>query len=120
MVLYENDIPIGCGAFKAIAADTVEVKRMYTLSASHRSKGHASHILALNWNNGPAKKVIPLRFLKQENDSPKPLNCIQRMGIALFRIMGNISELKTVFVFEKTCIHKKATPLQTGWLFLFR
>ncbi|WP_291721797.1 GNAT family N-acetyltransferase [Bernardetia sp.] len=44
VVLYENDIPLGCGAIKPFDSDTMEVKRMYTLPKS-RGKGIASKVL---------------------------------------------------------------------------
>lgn len=45
VVAYENDIPVGCGAIKEFAPDSMEVKRMYT-SPECRGKGIATHILA--------------------------------------------------------------------------
>ena len=45
VVVYEDDIPVGCGAIKEFAPDTMEVKRMYTLP-EYRGKGIAKRILA--------------------------------------------------------------------------
>lgn len=45
VVAYESDTPVGCGAIKRFAADTVEVKRMYVIPAA-RSRGVASLILS--------------------------------------------------------------------------
>ncbi len=44
VVFYENEEPVGCGAFKNFAADTVEVKRMF-VEPSARRKGIAAKIL---------------------------------------------------------------------------
>ncbi|MBT8306390.1 MAG: GNAT family N-acetyltransferase [Maribacter sp.] len=44
VVLYENQRPVGCGAIKQFDADTMEVKRMYTIPES-RGKGFATMIL---------------------------------------------------------------------------
>ena len=44
IVIYEGDSPIGCGAIKPFAENTMEIKRMYTLPAC-RGKGIASRIL---------------------------------------------------------------------------
>lgn len=44
VVIYENDIPLGCGAIKHFKETTMEVKRMYTTEKS-RGKGIASRIL---------------------------------------------------------------------------
>ncbi|HTP13176.1 MAG TPA: GNAT family N-acetyltransferase [Bacteroidota bacterium] len=44
VVVYENDMPVGCGAMKQHAVDTVEIKRMYTTPES-RGKGVATGVL---------------------------------------------------------------------------
>lgn len=44
VVAYDNDEPVGCGAVKEYAADTMEVKRMFVLP-SLRGKGIASAVL---------------------------------------------------------------------------
>lgn len=45
VVLYENDLPVGCGAIKEYIPGSMEVKRMYTIP-SVRGKGVASKVLA--------------------------------------------------------------------------
>ncbi|HEY8733872.1 MAG TPA: GNAT family N-acetyltransferase, partial [Puia sp.] len=44
IVAFDNDIPVGCGAFKEYSDDTVEVKRMY-VSLNRRGWGIATMIL---------------------------------------------------------------------------
>lgn len=44
VVAYDNDKPVGCGAIKEYAADTMEVKRMF-VSPHLRGKGIASAVL---------------------------------------------------------------------------
>lgn len=44
VVAYENGLPVGCGAIKKYADNTVEVKRMFTHSTA-RGKGIASVVL---------------------------------------------------------------------------
>jgi len=44
VVAYENDLPVGCGAFKESENGAVEIKRMYTLP-EYRGKGIATRIL---------------------------------------------------------------------------
>jgi len=43
ILLFENDIPIACGAIKELA-DHVEIKRMF-VHPDHRGKGHSRTIL---------------------------------------------------------------------------
>ena len=45
IVLYENNIPLACGAFKPFDKTTVEVKRMF-VQPNHRGKGIASKVLS--------------------------------------------------------------------------
>ena len=44
VLLYENTIPLGCGAIKEYEPGTMEVKRMFTLHNA-RDKGIASQVL---------------------------------------------------------------------------
>ncbi len=46
IVAYENDIAVGCGAFKEHSADTLELKRMFVL-LDYRNKGIASKVLSM-------------------------------------------------------------------------
>ena len=45
IVCYESDIAVGCGAFREIDSQTVEIKRMFVLP-DYRGKGIASKILS--------------------------------------------------------------------------
>lgn len=44
ILVYKNETPVACGAIKAYATDTVEVKRMFT-QPNYRGKGAASLLL---------------------------------------------------------------------------
>ena len=44
IVLYYDDVSIGCGAIKEYEAKTMEIKRMYTLP-QFRGRGYATRIL---------------------------------------------------------------------------
>jgi len=44
IVAYENEIPVGCGAIKEYASNTMELKRMYT-SLGNRGNGIATRVL---------------------------------------------------------------------------
>lgn len=44
IVLYENLIPVACGAFKVYDDQTIEIKRMYVKPA-YRRLGYAAHVL---------------------------------------------------------------------------
>ena len=44
VIYYENDIPVGCGAFKKHENKTIEIKRMF-VPPQYRGKGVANQIL---------------------------------------------------------------------------
>ncbi len=44
IVVYENEIPLGCGAFKYYESDIAEIKRMY-VNPEARGKGIATKVL---------------------------------------------------------------------------
>ncbi len=44
IVVYDNEIPVACGAFKAFEQDSAEVKRMYVIE-SRRRMGLAKGVL---------------------------------------------------------------------------
>lgn len=43
IVYYENNIPVGCGAFREKENDTVEIKRMF-VNPDYRKKGIAAAV----------------------------------------------------------------------------
>ncbi|HLY68880.1 MAG TPA: GNAT family N-acetyltransferase [Puia sp.] len=45
VVAYENEIALGCGAFREYSPDTIEIKRMYVCENA-RQKGIATKVLA--------------------------------------------------------------------------
>ena len=45
LIAFENNAPVGCGAFRTYSENTVEIKRMYVPELC-RNKGIASKILA--------------------------------------------------------------------------
>ena len=45
LIAFENNAPVGCGAFRTYSENTVEIKRMY-VPELYRNKGIASKILA--------------------------------------------------------------------------
>ena len=45
IICYENDVPVGCGAFKKSDTQVAEIKRMF-VPEQHRGKGIALNILS--------------------------------------------------------------------------
>ena len=91
VVAYENDIPVGCGAFKEFKNDTIEIKRMYT-KLEARGKGLATIVLLeleawakeLNYNSSiletGIKQPEAIALYKKNLYSPVP-NYEQYAGV---------------------------------------
>lgn len=103
VLLYDADIALGCGAFKEIEKDTVEVKRMYTLPA-HRSKGHASRILEVleQWAREENYSVAVLETGKRQ---PEAIELYKKNG---YNIIPNYGQY--IGIENSVCFQKKLTP----------
>ncbi len=76
IVFYENDTPVGCGAFREKESDTVEIKRMF-VHPDFRKKGIASSVLAALeiW----AKEVgYVYTILETGKNQPEAINLYQK------------------------------------------
>jgi GNAT superfamily N-acetyltransferase len=81
IVFYENDIAVGCGAFREKKEDTVEIKRMY-VHPDHRKKGIASAVLAALeiW----AKEVgYVYTILETGKNQPEAINLYQKLNYTI-------------------------------------
>jgi GNAT superfamily N-acetyltransferase len=81
IVFYENDIAVGCGAFREKKEDTVEIKRMY-VHPDHRKKGIASSVLAALeiW----AKEVgYVYTILETGKNQPEAINLYQKLNYTI-------------------------------------
>ena len=81
IVFYENDIAVGCGAFREKKEDTVEIKRMY-VHPDHRKKGIASAVLAALeiW----AKEVgYDYTILETGKNQPEAINLYQKLNYTI-------------------------------------
>lgn len=78
VVYYENDIAVGCGAFREKEIDTVEIKRMFVHPA-YRKKGIASAILAVleQW---AAEAQYSHTILETGKNQPEAINLYQKLG----------------------------------------
>ncbi len=70
VLAYDGETPVGCGAIKAFAADTMEVKRMY-VSPEGRNKGIATKLLAEleNWAAELSSKRCILETGKRQREA---------------------------------------------------
>lgn len=102
VVLFHEDIPIGCGAFKQIEADTVEVKRMYILP-DHRSKGLATKVLTAleEWAKEEGFITAVLETGKRQ---PEAIALYQKNGYVNIPNYGQYIGIENSVCFEKRLI----------------
>ncbi|PIF33312.1 ribosomal protein S18 acetylase RimI-like enzyme [Flavobacterium sp. 9] len=81
LVYYENDIPVGCGAFREKESGTTEIKRMF-VHHDFRKRGIASQVLAELeiW----AKEVgYTYTILETGKNQPEAINLYQKLGYSI-------------------------------------
>ena len=103
VVLYENEIPLGCGAIKEFEPGLAEVKRMFTLHEA-RGKGIASQILneLQNWATElNFKKLI----LETGVNQPEAIALYKKCGFNRIPNYGQYAGIENSFCFGKGLGH---------------
>lgn len=99
VVAYENDMPVTCGAIKEFSADSMEVKRMYTLP-ENRGKGNAS--LVLNELERWAKELSYKKcVLETGKKQPEAIALYKKSGYVLIPNYGQYAGMDNSVCFEK-------------------
>ncbi len=100
VVAYDDNTPVGCGAMKEYASDTMEIKRMYTLPTS-RGKGIASHVLnALEaW---AAELSYEMCVLETGKKQPEAIRLYQKSGYQIIPNYGQYAGVTNSVCFKKT------------------
>jgi putative acetyltransferase len=105
IVAFDNDIPVGCGAFKEYSDDTVEVKRMY-VSLNRRSCGIATMILREleKWAMDLNYKRCLLETGKRQ---PEAINLYRKNGYRTIPNFGQYENVENSLCFAKELTEKK-------------
>lgn len=86
LICYENEEAVGIGAYKEYDANTVEMKRMYTLP-EHRGKGIAKAILTEleNWakEEGYTQAILETGYLQKD-----AIGLYQKLGYTITANFG--------------------------------
>lgn len=99
IIAYENELPIGCGAIKEYAPDTMEVKRMYVV-LNKRGQGIASIILKFleQW-------IIELNYkrclLETGKKQPEAIALYKKNGYTIIPSYGQYKNIENSVCFEK-------------------
>jgi GNAT superfamily N-acetyltransferase len=99
VVVRENGIPVGCGAIKEFAPDTMEVKRMYT-SPKFRGKGIATKVLneLEHWANELSYEQC---ILETGRNQPEAIGLYIKNGYGLFPNYGQYKGVENSLCFKK-------------------
>jgi len=99
VVAYENEKPIGCGAIREFALNTMEIKRMYVLPES-RNKGIASGILSEleNWARELSCSKCILETGKRQ---PEAIGLYKKRGYTLIPNYGQYENIENSVCFAK-------------------
>lgn len=81
IVYYENDIPVGCGAFREKEPNTVEIKRMF-VHPDYRKRGIASKVLA-ELEIWAAEVNYTYTILETGKNQPEAINLYQKLGYTI-------------------------------------
>ena len=99
LVLYKNNLPLSIGAIKEFGAESMEVKRMYTLS-EFRGQGLAKRVLLEleNWANELGYKRCVLETGKRQ---PEAINLYKKNGYKSISNYGQYIGIQNSLCFEK-------------------
>lgn len=105
VVAYNNKIPVGCGSFKALDDNTVEIKRMFTETDS-RGKGVASVILKEleAWSKELSFKSCVLETGKRQKDAVSFYN---KMNYKIIPNYGQYQNIANSLCFKKELIQNE-------------
>ena len=100
ILCYENNLAFGCGAFREIDSETVEIKRMFVL-AEQRGRGIASKILSqlelwaltLNYTQ---------TILETGINQPEAIALYKKSGYSIVQNYGQYAGLENSVCMKKT------------------
>ena len=102
VLAYKNETPVGCGAFKAYDANTIEVKRMFT-KVDARGNGVASKILLEleKWSAELAYKICVLETGKRQEEA---VSFYKKMNYSIIPNYGQYKNIANSLCFKKNLI----------------
>ena len=100
VVAFQNEFPVGCGAFKKFDDETVEIKRMF-VRPEFRGKGIAGVILTEleNWATELGFKFAVLETGKKQ---PEAIRLYEKSGYALIPNYGQYEGMENSVCLKKS------------------
>ena len=99
VVAYEDDQPVGCGAIKEYAPNTMEIKRMYTSPAS-RGNGIATKVLT-ELENWAAEMSFEKCILETGKKQPEAIALYKKSGYKSISNYGQYAGIENSVCFRK-------------------
>ncbi len=104
VVAYKEGSAVGCGAIKEYAADTMEIKRMYT-KPGNRGKGIASQVLG-ELENWAIEMGYEKCILETGKKQPEAIGLYQKNGYKPMPNYGQYVGVENSVCFEKALYRK--------------
>lgn len=100
VIIYENEIAVGCGAIKSFDENSMEIKRMFVPTA-HRRKGIARKILdeLTSWSKELGYKTCVLETSKTMTDA---VLLYSNYGFTIIPNYSQYQEIESSVCFEKS------------------
>jgi putative acetyltransferase len=99
IVFYENNVAVGCGAFREIDSQTVEIKRMYVLP-DFRGKGIASKILS-ELERWVSELNYKQTILETGVNQPEAIALYQKLGYSITKNYGQYEDMENSVCMKK-------------------
>ncbi|WP_443633537.1 GNAT family N-acetyltransferase [Candidatus Marifrigoribacter sp. Uisw_064] len=99
VIAYYNDEAIGCGAFKQMEHDAVEIKRMY-VNMNHRGNKIATKLLA-NLELWVQESGFKKMLLETGTSMPEAIGLYKKFGYQVIENYGQYKGIDTSVCFQK-------------------
>ncbi len=105
VILYKNNLAVGCGAIKEVEADAMEVKRMYT-RPNFRGQGIGANVLSEleKWASELKYERCVLETGKRQ---PEAIALYKKSGYSIISNYGQYADVSNSVCFEKLLKIKK-------------
>jgi putative acetyltransferase len=100
IVYYENDIAVGCGAFREKENDTVEIKRMY-VKPEYRKRGIAAAVLK-ELELWAAETGYTYTILETGKKQPEAISLYQKLDYTIIPNYPPYEEMDNSVCMKKT------------------
>lgn len=99
VIAYENNLAVGCGAFKPFDSGSVEIKRMYVLPA-HRNKGIAVAVL-LQLEQWAKEEGYSVAVLETGKKQPEAIRLYEKCGYSRIPNYGQYAGVENSVCMKK-------------------